>query len=355
MFRSGLSNSLCNAHMLASFQHMCLPRACARLSTAASLSDAENTLRRSYLYVPASSSRMLEKSLTTDSDVIIYDLEDSIPPSASDKDSARQRLSDFLNNTLVTPQPDRIAVRVNDITTPFFQSDISQVLKLPSVRTLILPKIHAPEDLHYVSRVIRNSLVHESSRDPSISPLNIVASIESARSTYNLGNIASWKSEYGPITGGRLRSLLFASEDYCADTSVIRTKSRQELLFVRSRIVITAKAFGLNAIDMVCINYKDLNYLKDECEDGRKLGFDGKQAIHPTQVQTIQSTFVPTSQEILRAAKILQQMEAAHTSQRGAFGLETTDGGKEMIDAPMLKQALKTIHAAKMAGLEIPI
>lgn len=116
-----------------------------------------------------------------------------------------------------------------------------------------------------------------------------------------------------------------------------------------------------------------MDYLKDECEDGRRLGFTGKvtsqalfffgtqyishlqQAIHPTQVGTIQSTFVPTSKgeecrpfspntilkpslDILRAAKILHQMGIAHVSQIGAFGLELEGGGKEMIDAPMLKQ-----------------
>lgn len=78
----------------------------------------------------------------------------------------------------------------------------------------------------------------------------------------------------------------------CADTSVVRTTSREELLFVRSQIAITAKAFGLEAIDMVhlalltvseshryvqvCVNYKDPEYLRDECEDGRRLGFTGK-------------------------------------------------------------------------------
>lgn len=151
----------------------------------------------------------------------------------------------------------------------------------------------------------------------------------------------------------------------------------------------------------VCVNYKDHDYLKDECQDGRRLGFTGKvcrdffakdalhglqQAIHPAQVSTIQSTFVPTSAgidkflasshcalildllEILRAAKIVYGMEQAHRSQKGAIGL---DG--EMIDAPMIKQvwftikearrlklnslvqAERIIHIAQAAGLEIPL
>ncbi|KAH7926465.1 citrate lyase beta subunit [Leucogyrophana mollusca] len=321
-----------------------------------STSSEHSALRRSYLYaVPASSDRMLEKSLTTESDIIIYDLEDSVPPSAFDKESARQRLSIFLSRSPADklPRRERVAVRLNDITTPFFEDDISEILKHSSVGTLVLPKIHAARDLDHVSRTIRKSLAR-SPRGSTGMPLRIVASLESARGTWNLGDIASWTSEHGPEVGGKLGALLFAAEDYCADTSVVRTPSRQELLFVRSQIVIAAKAFGLDAIDMVCVNYKDIDYLKDECEDGRRLGFNGKQAIHPIQVETIQSTFVPSAKEILRAAKIVHQMEVAHSSQKGAFGLEMEGGGKEMIDAPMLKQAENTMRIARAAGLEIP-
>jgi citrate lyase subunit beta-like protein len=295
---------------------------------------------------------MLDKSLSTPSDVIIYDLEDSVPPSPLDKVSARQRLSTFLSRTPEhkLPHPERIAVRLNDITTPFFENDISEILKSPFVRTLVLPKIHSVRDLHHVSNAIRTSRA----RTSTPFPIRIVASVESARSAWNLGDIASWTSDYGADAGGMLGALLFAAEDYCADTSVVRTPSRLELLYVRSQIAIAAKAFGLDAIDMVCVNYKDLDYLKDECEDGRRLGFNGKQAIHPTQVDIIHSTFVPTEKEILRAAKILHQMEIAHSSRKGAFGLEMEGAGREMIDAPMLKQAENTIRVAMAAGLEIP-
>lgn len=323
---------------------------CMRTLSTAGNGKTDQALRRSYLYVPSSSDRMLDKSLSTPSDIIIYDLEDSVPPSPHDKDSARQRLSTFLSRTPELPHPERIAVRLNDITTPFFEHDISEILKSPFVRTLVLPKIHSARDLHHVSRAVRTSRA----RTSTPFPIRIIASVESARSAWNLGEIASWASEYGPDVGGKLGALLFAAEDYCADTSVVRTTSRLELLYVRSQIATAAKAFGLDAIDMVCVNYKDLNYLKDECEDGRRLGFNGKQAIHPTQVDIIHSTFVPTEKEILRAAKILHQMEVAHSSQKGAIGLEMEGGGKEMIDAPMLKQAENIIRVAKAAGLEIP-
>ncbi|RPD77769.1 citrate lyase beta subunit [Lentinus tigrinus ALCF2SS1-7] len=312
-------------------------------------------LGRSYLYVPSTAERMLEKSLTTPSDVIIYDLEDSVPPSPADKTSARARLAHFLSTRAGSlPSPERIAVRLNSNATPFFAEDILQAMRLPCIRTLVLPKIHSAQDLHHVSEEIFLAYRGHKYRSPDDPPVQLVASIESAKAMYNIGEIASWQSTWGAAMGGKLAALLFAAEDYCADTGIIRTTSRQELLYTRSHIVVTAKAFGLGAIDMVCVNYKDPEYLRDECQDGRRLGFTGKQAIHPIQVDTIQSTFVPTSKEILRAAKILKQMEQAHLSNRGAAGLELEGGGMEMIDAPMIKQAENVVRIARAAGLPIP-
>ncbi|CCM01879.1 uncharacterized protein FIBRA_03950 [Fibroporia radiculosa] len=312
-------------------------------------------LNRSYLYVPTSSDRMLQKSLSTNTDIIIYDLEDSVPPSASDKDNARERLRNLFSRPAAElPRPERVAVRLNSINTPFFQNDIAQALRIPSIRTIVMPKIHSAQDLHHVSREIYAATQFYGVRNPREQPVCIVASIESAKSMINLREIAAWQSEHGPVLGVTLGALLFAAEDYCADTSIIRTKSRQELLYTRSQIAITAKAFALDAIDMVCVNYKDLDYLKVECEDGRRLGFNGKQAIHPTQVDIIQSTFVPDQKEIVRAAKILHRMKQAHSSQKGAIGLELEGGGKEMIDAPMIKQAENVIRIAQAAGLKIP-
>ncbi|KAJ7505495.1 Pyruvate/Phosphoenolpyruvate kinase-like domain-containing protein [Mycena galericulata] len=299
------------------------------------------SLRRSYLYVPSSSDKMLQKSLSTNSDIIIYDLEDSVPPSAADKAASRARLAAFLGRGDLPP-PERVAVRVNDISTPFFLDDISKIVTSASVGSLVLPKVHSADDLHVVSRAI-----HAASGSSS-NPLGLVASIESARASWNLGAIAAWKSDFGK-PGGTLTALLFAAEDYCADTSILRSASRLELLYTRSQIVIVAKAFGLEAIDMVCVNYKDFASLRDECADGRALGFTGKQAIHPAQVDIIQSAFVPTATEIERAAKIVHKMEREHALNRGATGL---DG--EMIDRPMILQAEKVLQIARAANLKIP-
>jgi len=295
---------------------------------------------------------MLEKSLQTKSDVIIYDLEDSVAP--ADKGIARDRLVHFLSTKSGLPNPERIAVRLNSVNTNHFRDDIAQAVKIPSIRTFILPKIDTVTQLDHVSREIFTAYQSKSrTMDESHGPLRLVASVESAKSLWNLEGISKWKSEYGDELGGKLGALLFAAEDYCADTRIVRTPERRELLYTRSQIALAAKAFGLKAIDMVCVNYKDLDYLQEECLDGRNLGYDGKQAIHPAQVDIIQSTFVPSPKEIKRAARIIYAMEKAHGSNKGAIGL--SDGEKdEMIDAPMIKQAERIINIARQAGLEIP-
>ncbi|TFK48694.1 citrate lyase beta subunit [Heliocybe sulcata] len=321
------------------------------LSKAVPDGTSDVQLKRSYLYVPAASDRMLEKSLTNKSDMIIYDLEDSVPPSKEDKAAARHRLVSFIRDL---PHPSGVGVRVNSVGTDAFDKDIGQVLELgQTIRTILMPKIHSAADLDIVSEQIHRSRDQRPSGSLEHN-LNIIASIESAKGLWNVGEIAGWQSKHGPVLGGRVNALLFAAEDFCADTSIIRTSSRQELLYARSRIVNAAKAFGLQAIDMVCVNYKDLDYLKKECEDGRRLGFNGKQAIHPTQVDIIHETYVPTEKEIERAANILRQMLQAHVSKKGAVGIDLEGGGKEMVDAPMLKQAANTIAMAKSAGLYIP-
>ncbi|KAL1664234.1 Pyruvate/Phosphoenolpyruvate kinase-like domain-containing protein [Schizophyllum commune] len=309
-------------------------------------SPSELQLRRSWLYVPSSSDKMLAKSKEVGSDMVIYDLEDSVSPVPADKERARVRLQSFLEHEERTLDRRRVAVRVNSVSTKFFEEDMAYVLRSPVVSTLVLPKVNSTKDLNHVSNVIRELTRVDPGRG-----LRLVASIESAQALWNIGSISHWKSEHGPLMGGQLSALLFAAEDFCADTGIIRTHSRRELLYTRSQIVIAAKAHGIEAIDMVFKHYKDPEELKEECKDGRNLGFNGKQAIHPVQVETIQSTFVPTEQEILRAAKIVHQLDAAYASTMGT-GAVGIDG--EMIDAPMLKQAEKVISMAKAAGLTIP-
>lgn len=184
-------------------------------------------------------------------------------------------------------------------------------------------------------------------------PLSLVLSIESAASLLSMHSILQEVRSWNKSHIAHVSALLFASEDYCASTGIVRTKSRRELLFPRAHMATIAKAHRLEAIDMVCVDYKDDAYLADECRDGRELGYDGKQAIHPSQVPTIHHAFSPSDADITWAARVKHAYLESVRNNRGAVGLQQGES-MVMIDAPMLKQAEASLAKALAAGLPIP-
>ncbi|KZO94071.1 beta subunit of citrate lyase [Calocera viscosa TUFC12733] len=297
-------------------------------------------LCRSMLYVPTSNPRMLLNSLTTPADTLIYDLEDSVSPSS--KSSARTSLSHFLT---LNPAPREgggdTAVRVNAVGTREFEDDLRAVLPHARVNTIVLPKVHSPAELDALSSSV-----------PAGRELQVVASIESARGMWGVGAIAGWRAAGSPAL--TLSTLLFAAEDYCADTGIVRTPARRELLYPRARMATAAKAFGLRAIDMVCVEYKDEEVARAEAQEAKELGYDGKQAIHPSQVGVYNELFAPSQREVHRAQLVLDGMAHARADAgAGAFSLQL-EGRQVMVDEPMVKQARKVLERARAAGMNVP-
>lgn len=115
----------------------------------------------------------------------------------------------------------------------------------------------------------------------------------------------------------------------------------KELLYARSKFVSIAKAFDLQAIDLVCIDFKNLEKLKNECIDGKNMGFDGKQAIHPTQIPVIHEWFEPSSARINESQEILKIFIDNQKRGIGAF-----DYNGKVVDMPVVKEAAKTLVRA---------
>ncbi|GAA5977285.1 hypothetical protein JCM10908_004924 [Rhodotorula pacifica] len=269
-------------------------------------------------------------------DVITLDLEDSVR--TEKKAEARRMVAQALQNAPSSTRPRRF-VRINSGQQGL--DDLEAILVAPALDGLLLPKVNTAEDVLAVSRFIdeHGSPEHKKS-------LRAIASIESPLGLLNMRDIVTASERVG--------GLLFAAEDYCASSRIIRTPSRYEMLFARSSVVAVAQAYNLAAIDLVCVKYKGEEaegILREEAEEGRRLGFTGKQAIHPAQVSIIQQAFAPSPAEIKRAQAILAQYEAARDSGAGAYGLKGADGQTEMIDAPMLLQAHGILASAKAAGL----
>jgi len=179
-------------------------------------------------------------------------------------------------------------------------------------------------------------------------PISLLALVESAKSLTNLSQICA----ASPL----LQGLVFAAEDFALDLSITRTPSLSEFLFARSAIATAARAADLpSTIDLVCTSYKSDKAdgsppaaLEEECRDGRRLGFNGKQCIHPTQVKTANTIFGPNAEESQWAMRVVIADEKAAAAGRGAW---TLDG--KMIDVPVARKAKAIVEKAEACGVDI--
>lgn len=287
---------------------------------------------------------MLTKSLGLASDNITYDLEDSVTPAA--KPHARNLLCTHLRNlSSRPPSVSELAVRVNAVSTPYALDDLSALAPLPQIDAVVLPKVNSASDLTYLTDALRHLAPER--HNPSSehhNPVKIVALIESARAVTDLREICAAT----PLLSG----LIFAAEDFALDLSITRTPSLSEFLYARSAIVTAARAADLpSAIDLVCTSYKGeegLARLEEECRGGKAMGFNGKQCIHPSQVETVQRLFAPTEKEVEWAVRCTIADEKAAKAGRGAW---TFDGA--MIDAPVAGKAKAIVDKARRCGIDV--
>jgi len=142
-----------------------------------------------------------------------------------------------------------------------------------------------------------------------------------------------------------LDAVIFGAEDYTASIGAKRSGGMQEILWARSSVIAHCAAFDKQAIDMVSINFRDPIQLKIECAAGAMLGFDGKQIIHPSQVEIAQTAFTPSDEEIEDALALITAFEDHTSLGQGAFEFH----GK-MVDMPLVKQAEGILAKAKAAG-----
>lgn len=286
---------------------------------------------------------MLTKSLGLTSDNVTYDLEDSVTPSL--KSEARNQLKMHISSLKARPSSiSELAVRVNAVSTPFALDDLTTLSSAALVDAIVVPKVESAADLTFVSDVLRH-VAPERHADDSTNPIKIIALIESARAVMDLASIC----RASPFLSG----LIFAAEDFALDLSITRTPSLTEFLYARSAIVTAARAAGLpSAIDLVCTSYRGeegMQRLEEECVGGKSMGFNGKQCIHPNQVETVQNLFAPSHSEVEWAIRVVIADEKAAASGRGAW---TLDG--KMIDAPVSGKARAVVAKAYQCGFDVP-
>lgn len=273
-------------------------------------------LKRSVLYSPASRLDRVEKALLAGAaDVVVADLEDGTAP--ADKAKARDEVARFLK----APPKSRslLTVRINAYPGAGAQADLAALRANPPP-AIMLPKV---ESLEHVTAV--QSILTEKARET-----RFFVQIETAKGLLHAAQIA---------TAPRVEALVFGAEDYAANVGAIRSIDGMEVLYARSHIVACAAAAGVEAIDQIWAAYQDLDGLRKDAIAGARLGFTGKQLIHPDQIAPTHEAFAPTPAELEKAKQIIEAADKA------GGGVVVVEG--RMIDKPLVEQARRVVGRAR--------
>ena len=262
---------------------------------------------------------MLRKAVDAGADVVVYDLEDAVVPSR--KGEARTAVRDLLTDASFDPRCS-VTVRVNPVGAGG-GADVEAICEgetQPHLDGVMVPKVESATDVEAVAKRLPAHTV-----EPTLYAL-----IESARGVLAAAEIAAVSDV-----------LVFGAEDLAADLGATRTDEGFEVTYARQRVVVAAAAYGIDAIDTLVTDYDDLDLIRADAERSVQLGFDGKLAIHPSQVGPINEAFTPTADELEWAERVLAATRRAHAEDRGVFEV---DG--EMIDAPLIRQAERILDRA---------
>jgi citrate lyase beta subunit len=275
--------------------------------------------------MPGDNWKMITKSITLGVDSICMDMEDGT--AINKKVEARATIAKALQE-LDFGASEKLA-RINSIGSGWEKDDIEAVLPYHP-HGIVIPKVESFEQVDWASKIIEDA---ELKNGWQVNSIRILIGVETAKGILNLKEIAAHP---------RLDAIIFGGEDFAASIGAVRTKDAVELLYARQAVIVACAAYDLQAIDIVTIDYKDLDALKVESEFGAKLGFSGKQIIHPNQVPVVQEAFTPSDEAIAYAKRIIETFEASQKEGKGAYALD----GK-MIDMPLLKNAQKVLARAK--------
>lgn len=279
-------------------------------------------LRRALLFSPGDSLRKIEKGAQLAVDGLIMDLEDGVAP--EQKAAARQTVAQALT-TLDFGSSERL-VRLNPMQSSLAREDfLGTVEARPDA--YVLPKVESAQHVIELS----DWLTHiEQRRGWPLRGIRILAIVESALGIVNLLDIVQ--------SSRRLDAIIFGAQDFASSISALRTAADHPVNFARSQVVIFAKAMGLQAIDTPFLTIKDTAGLAQETRAIMEMGFDGKLAIHPSQVSVIEQAFAPTAEELRYAQALLAAYEQHLEQGEGVFVFE----GK-MVDMPNILSARQVL------------
>ncbi|MBB4065471.1 HpcH/HpaI aldolase/citrate lyase family protein [Gellertiella hungarica] len=281
--------------------------------------------RRSALSIPAINQRALDKAATLAADVFILDLEDSVAEAR--KSEARDNLKRFFGG-LVRRDRGEWVIRINGMDTAHAGADLETVLACRPDAVLI-PKVESPRDILDVADRLAEADGAEAIR--------IWAMIETPRAVLNAALIA----EAAHTPDARLEAFVIGLNDLRKETGVLPQAGRQHLLPWMMQILLAARAYGLDALDSVSNDFRDLEAFAAECRQGRAMGFDGKMLIHPAQIEAANNAFGPSAEALEEAHRIVSAFAAPEAAGLGVINI---DG--RMVERLHLRQAEQLIAFA---------
>lgn len=301
--------------------------------------------RRSSLAVPGSSVKMLDKARGLKSDQLFMDLEDAVAPLA--KADARKNIVQALNEG---GYEDKIrAVRVNDWTTQWTYTDVIEIVEGAGANLdcIMLPKVQTADQVIALDLLLTQL---ERTNGLEVGRLGIEAQIENAMGLININAIAA--------ASPRIESIIFGPADFMASINMKSLVVGEQppgydtgdaYHHILMSILMAARAYSKQAIDGPYLGIKDLEGFRRVAGRSAALGFDGKWALHPDQIELANEVFSPKQEDYDHAEMILDAYDWATSSAGGAKGAVML--GDEMIDEASRKMALVVSAKGRAAGM----
>ncbi len=280
---------------------------------------------KSLLFVPGNKQSMLDKALAFSPSAFVPDMEDSVPE--CEKAAARELVGRSLEKFAGTGA--LVIPRVNDLGTGLLEEDLAAVVG-PHIHGVSVGKVSSAAD---VARLCEALDRRELAAGVAPGATRLVPWVETAAGVAHCREICA--------ASGRIVAVAFGAEDYTLDMEIERGEDESELLVARNILTIAARAAGVAALDTPFFSFRDSEALRRNAEAAKRLGFRGKFAIHPAQIETIDSVFAPSAAELEYARRVVAAFREAESQGRGSTSLE----GK-VVDVPVYRRALRLLARA---------
>lgn len=274
-------------------------------------------LRRCQLSVPGSSEKMLAKAATMEVDYIFLDLEDAVAPNR--KAEARRNVVEAVRSTRF--RAPTIAVRINDLSSPWAYDDLTALVEGcgETLDVIVLPKAMGPHDIVFLDRLLgmleaRHNVGRRIGIEVLIEEIEALNSVEAiAAASPRLEGLIFGMGDYAASQGMRV-SGVGETDDYPGDL----------FHYHRNRVAIAARAGGLDAVDGPYADFRNPDKYREEARRAAILGFAGKWAIHPSQIELAEAVFSPDPATVAKARAMAEAYAAARERGEGAINFEGT-------------------------------